>query len=623
MKAIGLEFDMKIYSVESASPRDGEKRLTLADGTGRPFGLRVHRYALVGKGDTIAIDPEHPRNVFAAEKDSAGLIRVSPHYEAEHEVRLGEERFGFRIAEPTTADELGGYQLLEQFHYKTLVSDSDGENPKATASGGRKAVLTISVKAGRGYTVVGYIELQMPLLMTKPRHDLFDAGFKHPDRPIEWNEWDMPAVRKYVNSIVRIARVVIHPEYRGLGLSKVIIDHAKIFAKERWHIGGLRPIFIEISAEMLSHIDFVSHAGFHFVGNTEGNLSRVIKDIHHMSKGYDVSSGIMSLQKKYLTHLHSYCHDTGQPVEDVLRRLESITKHDRPMEAMAPSEWLGLRSVLRFPIPYYLCGLDKASTAFLVEHRPKKHGGHATSFSAPATTIRMEDVRVSMDYELPQTKNTRIILNCFGIQSTHLKSPLVGPIDIEASGGNIIFISGSSGTGKSVLLKALDPAMRGADKSLNIRSVGKLNYTASWLKSLPEEAPIFEYFAERYNAARALSAMSQVGLSEAFIFVKPFKLLSRGQRYRAMLADLILRNDPVWLIDEFCADLDPLAAKVVAHNLRKNVLKSGRIAFIAAANHSHFIDALRPNRVIYLNLGGGAKFMSFKDYREEIAVGAA
>ena len=612
---------MKTYSVENASTRELEKRLQLTDGAGRPFSVKVHRYALIGKGDTLAIDPEHPRNVFTTDNESGGFIRIAPHYEAEAEVKLGEERFAFRISEPTTADELAGYQLLEQFHYKTLVSDdADGESSKSASVGGRKAVLIVSIKSGTGYSVVGYVELHMPLLMTKPRHDLFDQGFRHTERPITWERWDLAAMRRHVNSIVRVARVVIHPEYRGLGLSKICLDHAKAYAAQRWHIGGIRPIFMEISAEMLSHIDFVSHAGFHYIGNTEGNLARVIKDIHHMSKGYDVSSGIMSLQKKYLTHLQDYCHQSGQAVADVLDRLETITKHDRPMDAMNTAEWLGLRKVLRFPIPYYLCGLDKSAAAFLSEHRPKSRVSAATRFSAPAATVRLEDVRVSLDYELPKTKSTRVILNCFGIQTTHLRSPLIGPLDIEASGGNIVFISGSSGTGKSVLLRALDPALRGSDASLNVRSVGKTNYTASWLRALPEDVPIFELFTERYNA---MSAMSQVGLSEAFVFVKPFRLLSRGQRYRAMLADLILRNDAVWLIDEFCADLDPLAAKVVAHNLRKNVLKSGRIAFVAAANHGHFIDALRPNRVIYLNLGGGARFMSFKDYREEMSVGAA
>lgn len=615
---------MQTYTVENASARDFEKRLQLTDAGGRPFAVRVHRYAVVGKGDTIAIDPEHPRNVFVADQESGGLIRVLPHYEAEAEVRLGDERFSFRISEPTSADEFTGYQLLEQFHYKTLVSDSaESDGSRATSVGGRKAVLILSIKRGNSYEVVGYIELHMPLLMTKPRHDLFDLGFQHLTRPIEWERWDLQAMRKNVNAIVRIARVVVHPEYRGLGLSRLAIEHAKTFARDRWHIGGIRPIFMEISAEMLSHIDFVSHVGFHFVGNTEGNLSRIIKDIHHMSKGYDVSSGIMSLQKKYLTQLLDYCNSTGLAVDDVLERLRLITTHERPMDAMTTSEWLGLRKVLRFPIPYYLAGLDEPSTAFLAKHRPKTRSSSATAFNAPATTIKLEDVRVSLDYELPQTPSSRVILNCFGIQTTHLRNSIVGPVAVEASGGNIIFISGSSGTGKSVLLRALDPAQRVADSSLQVRSVGKANYRASWLRELPEDVPIFELLAERYGPGRAMSAMSQVGLSEAFVFVKPFRLLSRGQRYRAMLADLMLRNDPVWLIDEFCADLDPLAAKVVAHNLRKQVIKSGRIAFVAAANHGHFLDALRPNRVIYLTLGGGARFMSLKDYREDMRVGFA
>lgn len=62
---------------------------------------------------------------------------------------------------------------------------------------------------------------------------------------------------------------------------------------------------MEISAEMLNHVDFVSSAGFRLVGSTEGNADRVLKDLHYMRRGYDVSSGIMSLQKSYVTKLRN------------------------------------------------------------------------------------------------------------------------------------------------------------------------------------------------------------------------------------------------------------------------------------------------------------------------------
>lgn len=112
-------------------------------------------------------------------------------------------------------------------------------------------------------------------------------------------------------------------------------------------------------------------------------------------------------------------------------------------------------------------------------------------------------------------------------------------------------------------------------------------------------------------------ALSRVGLSEAFAFIKPFWMLSRGQQYRAMIADLLLRDDEVWLLDEFCSDLDPLTAKIVAHNLRKQIITTGRIAFIAAANHMHYVDALRPTRIIMLRPGDQPNCLSFKEYQSE------
>ena len=99
---------------------------------------------------------------------------------------------------------------------------------------------------------VGYIDLQMPLMMCKPRHVLFAHPFKHPTRSIAWDCWDQHAIRRHLNSIVRIARMVVSPDFRGLGVTRPIIRAAKEFATDRWHIRGSRPIFMEISAEMLT-----------------------------------------------------------------------------------------------------------------------------------------------------------------------------------------------------------------------------------------------------------------------------------------------------------------------------------------------------------------------------------
>jgi ABC-type ATPase with predicted acetyltransferase domain len=134
------------------------------------------------------------------------------------------------------------------------------------------------------------------------------------------------------------------------------------------------------------------------------------------------------------------------------------------------------------------------------------------------------------------------------------------------------------------------------------------------LRPFPPGSTLFEHLADRHGAARAFGALARVGLSEALLFLKPFEMLSRGQRYRAMLADLLLRDDDVWLVDEFCSDLDPLSARIVASRLRETVREEGRTAFVAAANHNHFIHALRPTQVLLLRTGRDAAVGSWKDY---------
>ena len=167
-----------------------------------------------------------------------------------------------------------------------------------------------------------------------------------------------------------------------------------------------------------------------------------------------------------------------------------------------------------------------------------------------------------------------------------------------------------------MFLNALDPE-KSLDWNLNVRCVGALNYSAGWLRPLREDIPVFEALAEKFTPERAFIALSRVGLSEVLAFIKPFRMLSRGQQYRAMMAELLLRDEEVWLLDEFCSDLDPITAKIVAHNLRKQIISTGRIAFIAAANHTHYLDALRPSKVLMLRSGGQAAWMSFKEYQDE------
>ena len=204
-------------------------------------------------------------------------------------------------------------------------------------------------------------------------------------------------------------------------------------------------------------------------------------------------------------------------------------------------------------------------------------------------------------------------MDSFGIDTNKIHTRIVGPVDISLSRGTVSLITGASGAGKSVLLQALSGAKMPAGLT---RTVREAPIVRKWraLAPLPDGVPIFQYFADLYGAERAFDALCHVGLSEAMIFIKPFELLSMGQRYRAMFADLILSDAKLWLIDEFCGNLDPITSKILSIRLRRLALRKNCFIVVAAANTTHFLDALLPDRVFAVRTGGEVNQMSVREY---------
>ena len=620
-----MDKSSKAYSVLSANPKGHFKNITVSSGHEASVTIRVHRFAVVGKGDIIRFGAAGSDKVFVVSKEENGPdIPLTPLFSVDDTVFIGKEKFDLRIKEINSEADIRALEFLEQFHYKTNNSlnekSPDDEQKNATTSvGGRRAALYAAIKIGERWHPAGYIDLQMPLMMCKPRHDLFDYPFTHPKRAIAWERWDQYAMKDYLNTIVRVGRVVVSPELRGLGITRRLLSSAKHFAQERWHIGGIRPIFMEISAEMLHHIDFVSSSGFKYIGKTEGNLSRVVKDMEQMARAPNGEFGMMSLQRKYFRVLEDYCKTIQISFEEGLEVLKR--KIEQNHDALTTGEWAILRAVIRNPIPYYLCPLDDYASEYLdaaLEARPPKENAipQRSEFTVKSTQISVESLSIRAAYAVPETKTTKIIMDAFGLKGDTVYADIVQNVSVKASNGNIILVVGTSGSGKSVFLSALDPE-KALSGNLMVKRTGSLKYSAGWLRPLRDDIPVFEALAEKFTPERAFMALSRVGLSEALVFIKPFWMLSRGQQYRAMMADLLLREEEVWLLDEFCSDLDPITAKIVAHNLRKQVIASGRIAFIAAANHAHYLDALRPTKVLMLRSGDQATWLSFKEYQDE------
>jgi energy-coupling factor transporter ATP-binding protein EcfA2 len=628
---------MTVYDVRSVNVKSGRKVLLLHNKSNVASSLPLHRFAMVGPGDRIRLIGSSSDVKVSLVTDSRGIgIPIAPHFQCHYEVRFGEERLNVVITEISSDSDFEDYRRLEQFHYKGINlqrSPDEIGNLPVKSVGGRRALLLASIQKNGMSRAVGYIEIQMPLMMCKPRHVLFSRPFHHKASGVAWETW-LGDGQQFVNSIARIARVVVDPEFRGIGISPLLVEATKLFCRERWHIGGVKPLFIEISAEMLRYVDFVSRAGLHYVGDTEGNLDRINKDLHSIEKGAAGKSGIMSLQKKYHTAFLTYCKKTGRSFHEARLVLSELLQSEDPRSEMASDEWLAFRPILRFPIPYFVAGLDSAADKYVTDGLKEmgsppdgdsNEGERQGALNGPRRGRVLKDqgsaedmfeakgIEVWLDYKIPLTPYVRLVMDSFGIETQRIQAKLLGPVDVVTTYGNIVLLTGASGAGKSVLLQALsdDQMAKGLIRSIQSkRSSGNTRM----LSPLPDGVPIFQYFADMYGPDKAFSALCQVGLSEAMVFVKPFEVLSMGQRYRAMFADLILSEAKIWLIDEFCSNLDPITSKIISARLRKLAQRSKRFVIVAAANTEHFIKALSPDRVLVVRIGGEIKQMRMTEY---------
>jgi len=156
----------------------------------------------------------------------------------------------------------------------------------------------------------------------------------------------------------------------------------------------------------------------------------------------------------------------------------------------------------------------------------------------------------------------------------------IGPKDI-------VYITGDSGSGKSVLLKHLEKQL--APNTININKV-RIN----------RKKPLSDTVGE--TVKQGLELLSRVGLNDAFLFVRHYNQLSDGQKYRYRIAKMIESGAQYWVADEFCATLDRDTAKIVAFNVQKLARQEGK-AVLAATTHTDLLEDLQPSVHVHKGFG--------------------
>lgn len=581
----------KHYIVRSVSWSDFTKKIILEDQSIEPHhkkSLVIPRSACVSKDDTVGISDEKAWVCCL----NGGQADILPSYTAREKVKLGNLELDFLIKEITTEDEFSAYQSLTQFHYRGHLLH------------GRVVRLVIRNFHPVYPKIVGYIELATPFYMNKPRAQLLNASFQAGD--VSWKAWDMSTMRQYIHSIVRIARCVIYPEFRGLGLGQLLIKHAMIFAQHRWQVAKMKPLFIEISADMLKFVPFAQKAGMVLIGQTEGNLDRVAKDIAYLLKNKsriedktllnNSSIGIVDKQISRMNQAFRLMEQQGWSISELFQRL------DRLSHKSALRDFDLFHEIISLPKPTYMQGLVPEAAAFI--HQRTHSNSTSMNVCFPPchqlepleAPIVFQDVSVKYRGRVQRSYQTHAIQQAFGISPTNIEHTVLKELSFSIKPGEIILLTGPSGSGKTSLLKIF------AEKSLEGVSGDvswPTNYRPGQFSPIKSQKALIEVLA-RKNVEEALQIMGMVGLSDAFVYLKRYEELSNGQQYRAMLAGLITSACNLWLADEFCANLDSITANLVSKRLQAVARRLGATLVVASSQPENFVSALAPDHVLRL-----------------------
>ena len=168
------------------------------------------------------------------------------------------------------------------------------------------------------------------------------------------------------------------------------------------------------------------------------------------------------------------------------------------------------------------------------------------------------------------------VIGKFDLQSNESTERFTGSIDLSNE-WKIGLIVGKSGSGKTTIAKQLFEDFY----------ITKFEYTD---KSILDDMPSYCSVSDITNA------FNSVGFSSPPSWLKPYSVLSNGQKMRVDLARSILEKNEMIVFDEFTSVVDRNVAKIGSFAIQKAIRKSDK-KFIAVGCHYDVEDWLLPDWV--------------------------
>jgi len=190
----------------------------------------------------------------------------------------------------------------------------------------------------------------------------------------------------------------------------------------------------------------------------------------------------------------------------------------------------------------------------------------------------------SFTTSVERTPRVLEIAEAFGLGLSDTEFVVYDNLAVDVHQGDVVYITGQSGSGKSLILRELAAQMRA--QGLKVADLNEV---------VLEEKPVIELVGKNTNEAAEI--LAKAGISDAWIYIRKPSELSDGQRYRLKLALIMNTDADVWMADEFGAVLDRVTARVVAFNMQK-VSRRLKKTFMVATTHFDMEEELAPDLTV-------------------------
>lgn len=195
----------------------------------------------------------------------------------------------------------------------------------------------------------------------------------------------------------------------------------------------------------------------------------------------------------------------------------------------------------------------------------------------------MVSIKVDRSFTTRTERSDRVleVAEAFGLGLEESEFVIYKNFELDLPESGVIYITGQSGSGKSLLLREIADQCR--EQGQKVVDIVDITY---------KDAPLVDQIGKDTN--EALKILAKAGLNDAYLFIRKPQELSDGQRYRLALAKLIESGKAVWVCDEFGAVLDRTTAKVVAFSMQKIAREQGAL-MVLATTHTDLLEELGPD----------------------------